>query len=73
MFRGDCPERRSAQYQLIALVTHHGRNASGALSLSRIPARLADTVFVIHSTCSFIVGSASSNIARVQHYVLDVV
>ncbi|WIA40817.1 hypothetical protein OEZ86_004495 [Tetradesmus obliquus] len=25
----DCPERRSAQYQLIALVTHHGRNASG--------------------------------------------
>jgi hypothetical protein len=22
----DCPERRSAQYQLIALVTHHGRN-----------------------------------------------
>ncbi|KAF6262817.1 hypothetical protein COO60DRAFT_573899 [Scenedesmus sp. NREL 46B-D3] len=26
----DCPERRSAQYQLIALVTHHGRNASGA-------------------------------------------
>jgi hypothetical protein len=25
----DCPGRRSAQYQLIALVTHHGRNASG--------------------------------------------
>jgi hypothetical protein len=32
----DCPERHSAQYQLIALVTHHGRNASGACWLIRL-------------------------------------
>lgn len=48
----DCPERRSASYRLIAMVTHHGRNTSGARSVlsTRCTSLFTDKV-KLHQTC----------------------